>query len=297
MLKVNVLGLCAGNVLSMDVTAGGSVMFMVGTILNKDLIRELRLIIGESGVVSIFDLQELRKLMQKDSTFALKYHEYIYEMLKDALYEINEGVSTDKFYRYVLEVNKVLYERCSFLYNLALLGSFHAYTLSHSVSVAVYSWLLSTKYGCSETERLDILMGGLLHDVGKLQVSIEILDKPDKLTDIEFGMIKRHPLWGSELFDYNDSIRGIILKHHEKLDGSGYPNGTTDVDLLSRMVTVSDIYSALTSERSYHQACSTEAGIEILRKEVLHGKLDKELVGCFIGLLKEYSKYGSTVVR
>ena len=121
--------------------------------------------------------------------------------------------------------------------------------------------------------RRNLAVGGLLHDIGKLAVPLEILQKPGSLTDDEFVAIKRHPGDGRKLLDelggFSEAIRGLVSDHHERLDGSGYPRGLKagDMSLETRILAVCDVYDALVSDRVYRPAWTAERALALLQQE------------------------------
>jgi HD-GYP domain-containing protein (c-di-GMP phosphodiesterase class II) len=119
-----------------------------------------------------------------------------------------------------------------------------------------------------------LAIGGLLHDIGKLSIPDSILRKPGPLDDDEFAIIRQHPERGQELLrelgSFDASVKRLVLDHHERLDGTGYPRGLSaaDLDLETRILTVSDVYDALVSPRVYRPAWSVDQAIALLRDEV-----------------------------
>ncbi|MFL5895204.1 MAG: HD-GYP domain-containing protein, partial [Thermoleophilaceae bacterium] len=114
--------------------------------------------------------------------------------------------------------------------------------------------------------------GGLLHDIGKLQVPDAVLKKPGPLDDEEYALIQRHPEWGDQLardLGLPDRVRRLVRSHHERLDGSGYPDGVAGdgLDLDVRILTTCDVYDALISERVYRDAWSKSDALARLREE------------------------------
>jgi HD-GYP domain-containing protein (c-di-GMP phosphodiesterase class II) len=116
-------------------------------------------------------------------------------------------------------------------------------------------------------------VGGLLHDIGKLAVPLDILQKPAALTDAEFAAIKRHPGDGRRLLDelggFPAAVRRLVSDHHERLDGRGYPAGLTaaELPLETRILAVCDVYDALVSDRVYRAAWTPERAFALLREE------------------------------
>jgi HD-GYP domain-containing protein (c-di-GMP phosphodiesterase class II) len=137
----------------------------------------------------------------------------------------------------------------------------------------------------------NLAAGGLLHDMGKLSVPDEILRKPLALSDEEFAVIKRHPHWGErllrELGGFPPAVRMLVLNHHERLDGSGYPGGLVGkkLDLETRILGVCDVYDALVSPRVYRPAWSEAAALELLRSEA-GSAFDERCVGALEHVLR-----------
>lgn len=147
------------------------------------------------------------------------------------------------------------------------------FTSGHSKRVALVTELMATELGLTATRKRWLVRAALLHDFGKLGVSNEILDKPGKLDAEEWTAIKRHPVMGAEILSRIDAFRGlatIARDHHEKLDGSGYPHGVSGdaIDFETRIVTVADIFDALTADRPYRPAMSTERALAIMAADV-----------------------------
>lgn len=166
------------------------------------------------------------------------------------------------------------------------------YTEGHTERVSQYSVFLGEKVGLSE-KRLEILrMGALIHDIGKIGIDQDVLDKPGKLDAKERQHIETHPLLGEKIctpLKAFKEVRSIIRSHHEKLDGSGYPDGLMGdaISLETRIVTIADIFDALTTERSYRHALPIETAIAIMKEEATAGKLDIELIVLFELVLNE----------
>ncbi len=147
------------------------------------------------------------------------------------------------------------------------------YTSGHSQRVADYAVRLAKKMGKSEEEQKVIYDAGLLHDVGKVRVPEEVINKPGKLTDEEFDQIKVHPVSGYHILgDVSEDERiGYGAKyHHERYDGKGYPNGLKgdDIPEVARIIAVADAYDAMASNRSYRKALPQD----VVREEIVKGK-------------------------
>ena len=150
---------------------------------------------------------------------------------------------------------------------LANLSSHDPYTLQHSMGVAINSIILARKLGIrDEGELNEIGMGGLLHDIGKVKVDTAIINKEGPLNDEEWVQMRKHSGYGYDLIRDNSNLtertKKSVLEHHENKDGSGYPFGTPwdSIELFSKVVGISDIYNALTTNRSYSKARSPFEG-------------------------------------
>jgi putative nucleotidyltransferase with HDIG domain len=134
-----------------------------------------------------------------------------------------------------------------------------SYTFGHCERVANYAVAVAEALGADQGQLTTIRMGAYLHDVGKVKVPHQILNKPGKLTDEEFEVIKRHPVWGVELLasvEFPWDIKPIIRSHHERYDGNGYPDRLRgdEIPLGAQVICIVDVYDALTTTRSYRGA-------------------------------------------
>lgn len=155
------------------------------------------------------------------------------------------------------------------------------YTHGHSSRVALYTDLICTEMDFTADACRWMRRAALMHDIGKLGVSNRILDKPAKLTDDEFAVIKLHPVLGEEILSQVDQFRPmarLAAAHHERLDGKGYPRGLAAADLSRevRILTVADIFDALTAERPYREAMPLEKTYAIM-DEIVDTAIDPEL--------------------
>lgn len=147
------------------------------------------------------------------------------------------------------------------------------YTAGHSERVAVFADLIAEEMGETPEMRRTLRRAALLHDVGKLGISNTILDKPGKLTDEEFAEIRKHPVHSGNILSGIPSFRGIAeigRDHHEKLDGKGYPYGISGsaISHATRIVSLADIFDALTAERPYRGPMPVSQALGIMEKDV-----------------------------
>src|SRR5581483_11323642 len=153
------------------------------------------------------------------------------------------------------------------------LGDKDASTEEHTRRVATLAVTVGEQLGLSPARLRSLAIGGLLHDIGKLSVPEPILQKPGPLDDDEYAVVKLHPQRGRELLNelggFDESVARLVLDHHERLDGSGYPRGidSRDLDLPTRILAVCDVYDALVSPRVYRPAWPEEDALALLRDE------------------------------
>lgn len=155
------------------------------------------------------------------------------------------------------------------------------YTRDHEKRVAGLARLLGVEMGLSDDELEGLNMACLLHDVGKMRIPVEILTKPGKLSNAEFALIKEHPVEGYEILrgiSFPWPIAEIVLQHHERIDGSGYPRGLTGADILpaARILAVADVVEAMATNRPYRPALGVDAAMVELRD--FGAKYDAEVV-------------------
>ncbi|MFN2362916.1 MAG: HD-GYP domain-containing protein [Halarsenatibacteraceae bacterium] len=167
------------------------------------------------------------------------------------------------------------------------------YTFAHSVNVTVLSVLLGNKIGLNRLQLEKLALGSICHDLGKSGIPEEILKKPDKLTEEEYNIIQEHPRIGferlRELNEITPTSLAIVLGHHEKLDGSGYPRGikADDIHLFPRITAIADVYDALSSDRIYRDRWPIDKTLSLIYNERgVH--FDSELVNEFISIMPFY---------
>ncbi len=166
-----------------------------------------------------------------------------------------------------------------------------SYTQGHVERVSQLAVRLGDRMGLGEEEKDSLRKGGILHDIGKIGVPDKILNKAGALTTEERHIIRMHPGQGAKICEKLKSIRGavpIIKHHHERMDGSGYPDRLAghDIPLLARIMTVVDIYDALTTTRSYRKRLPKEVALSIMWEESAKGWWDKDVLAEFAKMVQ-----------
>ena len=172
------------------------------------------------------------------------------------------------------------------------------YTAGHSGRVAEYADRVGQRMGLDPASRIEMRRGALFHDLGKIVIPDHILHKPGALTAEERRVVEQHPVVGQELLAPMRTMRKtlpVVYSHHEKLDGSGYPDGLSgsDIPVPVRIVTVSDVFDALTTERAYRGALKQETAYEILYEGVRKGWWDGEIMEELRAVVSEGGIIGS----
>lgn len=172
---------------------------------------------------------------------------------------IGKAIDADQASELVEEISDSVLRNPNALISLARLKTVDDYTYMHSVAVCALMIALARQLNLDDEKTYQAGMAGLLHDIGKMATPAEILNKPGKLTDAEFAIVKEHSVEGYKLLKdvpgISDVVRDACLHHHEKMDGSGYPDGLAEdqISLFARMGAVCDVYDAITSNRPYKE--------------------------------------------
>lgn len=261
----------------LDVEEGSSVADIAAEV--DDLLAEADEAPGTAGATS------LAEEMQRASTIFATSSAAVSSMFQEA--RMGRALDAHGALTLVEEIANSVARNPEALISLARLKTKNDYTYMHSVAVCALMVALAHQLGLDEEETRKAGLAGLLHDIGKMAIPDEILDKPGRLTDSEFDFIKRHPVEGHRLLresqDVDEVALDVCLHHHEKMDGSGYPDNLAGVSisLFSRMGAVCDVYDAITSNRPYKDGWDPA---ESLRKmaEWSQGHFDPQIFQHFV---------------
>jgi HD-GYP domain-containing protein (c-di-GMP phosphodiesterase class II) len=206
---------------------------------------------------------------------------------------MGKAVDTGGAQQLVQEISDSVARNPGALISLARLKTADDYTYMHSVAVCAMMVALANQLGLDEHQTRLAGLAGLMHDLGKALMPMEVLNKPGNLTEAEFAIIKTHPVEGHRLLmtgrDVAPAVLDVCLHHHEKVDGSGYPEGLKgdEISLLAKMGAVCDVYDAITSNRPYKAGWDPA---ESLRKmaEWANGHFDAKVFQAFVKSLGIY---------
>lgn len=229
--------------------------------------------------------------IERAAKICLQSKQAVISMFQEA--RMGKAVDTGGARKLVEEITDSVVRNPGALISLARLKTVDDYTYMHSVAVCAMMVGLSKQLGLDEEQTRLAGMAGLMHDLGKALMPMEVLNKPGKLTDAEFAIIKTHPVEGHRMLltgkDVHPMVLDVCLHHHEKVDGSGYPKGLKDneISLFAKMGAVCDVYDAITSNRPYKAGWDPA---ESLRKmaEWAKGHFDAKVFQAFVKSLGIY---------
>ncbi len=168
------------------------------------------------------------------------------------------------------DLMKAINDNDALAVDISTLKTSDEYTFKHSVDVATMSMIIAKNQGMSQKDVYNIGIAGLLHDMGKSKIPNEVLNKPARLTDEEFAIMKQHSELGYSILkkknEFTGSISLAVLQHHEKMNGKGYPFGCTADKIVpyAKILSVSDVYDALVTERPYKKSFSQRTAVEMI---------------------------------
>lgn len=185
----------------------------------------------------------------------------------------------DNLLNYIMEIGDV--NKC-----LNDVKTHDNYTFLHSINTGIMSVFLGMSVGMKKWSVRDLGICGMLHDIGKIKVPIDIINKTEKLTDEEFEIMKKHPIYGGEILSKNYKISADVIEgveqHHEKINGKGYPYGLEgdQISRFGKIVGICDVYDAVTSDRSYRKKFEPNQAYELILSG-LGSQFDEKLVHAF----------------
>lgn len=269
MRRIRVDKVVEGMILAKTIySTDGNILLNAGIVLKRSYISRFK----EIGIFEIYVDDEISRdivlndVVSDETRFEARIN------IKNAMESIRYGNSLDvkPIRNSVSKMIDELMEVKDTMINLQDIKIIDQYTFCHSVNVCVLSLITGISMGYDEEKLKELGIGAMLHDVGKTRIPIEILNKPGGLTDEEFEIIKKHTNIGYEILKKSNMLSTyasyIALTHHERYDGKGYPLGLkgNEVHEFARIVSVADVYDAITSDRVYKRRIKINEAVEYL---------------------------------
>ncbi len=233
--------------------------------------------------------------LKEERERAGKLHSHAKELIGGVLDNVKNGKGVDArvISNMADELTDSLDRNVNALSCLSRIREKDSYLLEHSVNVGILLGLFARSMKYDRTRIAELVTAGILHDIGKILVPDEVLNKPGRLEDDEWEEMKRHVVYGEQVLSQTEGLpdvaRTVCVLHHERLDGSGYPRNLKGQDICryGRMAAIVDVYDAITADRVYHKGVSpNEALKKLIDWSVFH--LDKDLVYSFIRCVSIY---------
>lgn len=284
--------------------SNGRILLTSGTVLTNSILNKIR----EFKILSLYILDEYSNCEIED-IIKPELRQKAIKTLRGTFKDINRlnsvknlGTTKNDFAKIALiaeEIVENILANKDILVNLVDIKNLDLYTYQHSVNVAVLSLALGVGLRLSKKDLLDLCLGALLHDIGKVFIPKTIIQKPNSLTNEEYELIKTHPRKG---YDYLSRYRElhtvcklIALQHHEHVVGTGYPETLKKdkINYLARIVSIADVYDSLTSDRQYRKALCASDALEYI---MAYGGtiFDFDLVKVFIKIIVPFP-FGTVV--
>lgn len=280
MRLISVNSLHPGMELARKVTYGdGAPMLKAGIVLQERYIKQLK----KLNIRAVYIRDNLIPDVEIEDVVLEETRERAIKQVHTALTELKQEDSKSSIKKMLMiekELSTVVDDIVSQILNnpnltvnLSDIRSVDNYTFSHSVNVAILAIMTAISMQIKKKELNNIGLGVFLHDLGKIMIPLSILNKPGSLDEQEVEEMKRHPQYGYGIVKNKNTFAypslAIICNHHERVDGSGYPQGLTgnDLDPYSKICAVADVYDALTSDRPYRPGMAPYRAMEILESE------------------------------
>jgi HD-GYP domain-containing protein (c-di-GMP phosphodiesterase class II) len=299
MRKVDLENVVLGSRLAKAVfTPDGRVLLSQGLILKESYLEKLK----QSGIYELYIEDEISKGIEVNDVVKTETRIEARLLVKKVLrkYSFTDSLNAAKIEKVVDKIITDLLSSDNIVLNLSDIKSLDDYTFEHSVNVCVLSLITGISMGFNLQRLKELGVGALLHDIGKLRIPDDIVKKPSQLTFEEFEEIKKHTVYGYELLKKCKKISMvsafIAFAHHERFDGSGYPLQIKgeNIHQCARIVAISDVYDALTSDRVYRKKLKPHEVYEYVTSLGTH-HFDQEIVKSFIKHIAIYPK-GTGVV-
>ncbi len=256
-----------GDIIAEDVRdVNGVVLVEKDAVVNTDLKKSLI----DFGISDICIYNPIHKLKENDKSYK--------EILQDIRKSLGEVIFRKEYMytkitQYLACMHKSIDNNLIIINALNRIKSVDEYTFIHSINTAFYSMFIAIWMGLDDKQIINATQAGLLHDIGKIYIPNEILNKPGRLTEEEYEIIKKHTIYGylliNEFEEFSPEVKRAVLFHHERADLKGYPfNAPSDyVGIISKIVAVADVYDSMTTDRVYKKGVSPFEAMEFLSND------------------------------
>jgi len=300
-----------GSILAKTIYSNQGILLLAkGTKLNSNILKKIaKYEISSLYIIDDYSKNEIEEIIkpelrEKTISTLKETFSYIASTYDNQLINTKVSQKNNEFFNNIKALAEDILDNIlnndNILVNLIDIKNLDNCTYQHSVNVAVLSIVIGIGLNLDKSSLIKLSIGALLHDIGKIFIPKEILNKKGPLTDEEYSIIKKHPKLGydylKKYFELDASALLITLEHHERIDGTGYPFQLSGdkIDLLSKIVSVADVYDALISDRSYKRAFSVGNSLEFIMANS-NTMFDYEIVTVFSRLVIPFP-FG-TIVR
>lgn len=286
MRKVKVGSIRVGMILAKTIfTEDGRILLAEGVVLTKAMLERLEL----CNITEIYVEDEVSEGISATDVIHEETRVEAKVLVNNIFHDsrVMSHFNASKIQMVVGKIIDELLENEQVVLSLSDIKTTDDYTFSHSVNVCVLSLITGIRLGIDKSMLHDLGIGSLLHDIGKIEISDNILKKPSGLDDEETVIIRQHSEIGYELLKANGGINEaaaiIALQHHERIDGSGYPVGAKgeEIHIYARIVAIADVYDALTSDRVYRKKMLPYEVVEYI-SNVGYYHFDQRILKCFL---------------
>ncbi|HMX16861.1 MAG TPA: HD-GYP domain-containing protein [Rhodocyclaceae bacterium] len=243
-----------------------------------------------AGPASMSERSSMQEEIKRAARTVAKAKEAVASMFQEA--RMGKALDANDALPLVEEISSSVFRNPGALISIARLKNKDEYTYMHSVAVCALMVALARQMGQDDDQAREAGLAGLVHDVGKMMIPDAVLNKPGKLTDEEFALVKRHPEEGHKLLlegqNIVESTLDVCLHHHEKMDGTGYPHRlpAEKISVFARMGAVCDVYDAVTSNRPYKSGWDPAESLK--RMAEWKGHFDERIFQAFVRSLGIY---------
>ena len=271
MRLISVINAELGSVLGEAIfTRDGSMMLNQGVVLTKRYIEKL----NQLGIGTIYIVDDMLQDIKPQDPEFVQIKSNVVKLLSKSFIKLeykDNKPKLDVMVHTITDIVEYLFEHKNInAVHLTEIKTYDNYTYVHSLNTCVIALFFGMQMSMPKTKLMDLGMGAILHDVGKTKIPKNILNKPSKLTDEEFEIMKGHSKLGYDLISglkyISDRSKRLVLEHHERLDGSGYPFGITDKEIsqFGKIVAISDVYDAIVSDRVYRKGIKGNEAYEFI---------------------------------